>query len=370
MRVAERCIPLSGCAAAEQGGGEAALELGAEAGGEDEQGQGEQSADDLEGEVDPEARLAEDDLGEAGVARLGVDEGEPERRGQARERDSTEADRADEGDHRDDEPDQAPGHLEPGLRVGGAPPDVPGRRARARQVRGIHRLGDVQVEGAGEQVALEGGDGPQADAADADEQRGGDDRRGAGDHRHGEEGRDEDEREGADQIGRVAQDAGGRRRTPGRGVSGPSLPSWPTWGCIGRKGIRASFARLTAGQLAISQACRIGSVRGNTQAAIAGFLGDSVDYLLVAYAREHEHVVVTHERPQPMAQRRVLIPDACAAMGVSTTDTFRMLRSTGTRLTLGHLPHVGNSHSDIRSRSREAGGPDPSWSSQPYSLAI
>lgn len=99
------------------------------------------------------------------------------------------------------------------------------------------------------------------------------------------------------------------------------------------------------------------SSRQYTQAAIAGFLGDSVDYLLVAYAREHEHVVVTHERPQPMAQRRVLIPDACAAMGVSTTDTFRMLRSTGTRLTLGHLPHVGNSHSDIRSRSREAGGP-------------
>lgn len=71
-----------------------------------------------------------------------------------------------------------------------------------------------------------------------------------------------------------------------------------------------------------------------TRDALAEFTGNNADYLLVAYAREHQHTVVTHERPQPKARKRVLIPDACLAMGVRTMDTFQMLRKAGARLDL------------------------------------
>jgi len=76
------------------------------------------------------------------------------------------------------------------------------------------------------------------------------------------------------------------------------------------------------------------SSRDFSQAALADFTGNNADYLLIAYAREHQHTVVTHERSQPNARARVLIPDACLAMGVSTTDTFHMLRQTGAQLDL------------------------------------
>lgn len=71
-----------------------------------------------------------------------------------------------------------------------------------------------------------------------------------------------------------------------------------------------------------------------TQAALTEFTGTNADYLLVAYACEHQHTVVTHERSQPNARSRVLIPDACLAMGVRTADTFQMLRRTGAQLGL------------------------------------
>src|SRR5690625_301994 len=48
--------------------------------------------------------------------------------------------------------------------------------------------------------------------------------------------------------------------------------------------------------------------RSFTQAALADFTGNNADYLLVAYAREHQHTVVTHERSQPNAKVRVFIP--------------------------------------------------------------
>lgn len=65
--------------------------------------------------------------------------------------------------------------------------------------------------------------------------------------------------------------------------------------------------------------------------ALAEFTGANADYLLVAYAREHNHTVVTNERSQPQAKNRVLIPDACRAMRVGTKDTFQMLRQTGAK---------------------------------------
>ncbi len=76
------------------------------------------------------------------------------------------------------------------------------------------------------------------------------------------------------------------------------------------------------------------SSRNFTPAALSNFTGNNADYLLIAYAREHQHTVVTHERSQPNARNRFLIPDACLAMGVSTVDTFQMLRHTGAQLDL------------------------------------
>ncbi len=55
------------------------------------------------------------------------------------------------------------------------------------------------------------------------------------------------------------------------------------------------------------------------------------DGWLVAYAKVHELVVVTHEAFNPDAKRRVLIPNVCRQFDVPWQDTFSMLRSLGVR---------------------------------------
>ncbi|MEU5995634.1 DUF4411 family protein [Spirillospora sp. NPDC047418] len=82
------------------------------------------------------------------------------------------------------------------------------------------------------------------------------------------------------------------------------------------------------------------TTRQYTPAAVNEFIGNTADYYLIAYAKAHGHDVVTHERPQPNAKRRVLIPDACVAMSVTTCDTFDMLRRTNTRLHLKTPDHL------------------------------
>lgn len=64
------------------------------------------------------------------------------------------------------------------------------------------------------------------------------------------------------------------------------------------------------------------------RAAVNDFL-QSADYYLVAHAHAHEHVVVTHEKSQPEARKRIKIPDACIAMRVESIDPFKMLRDEG-----------------------------------------
>ncbi|MCH9736961.1 MAG: DUF4411 family protein [Actinomycetia bacterium] len=71
-----------------------------------------------------------------------------------------------------------------------------------------------------------------------------------------------------------------------------------------------------------------------TPAALAGFTGGAADFLLVAYARAHDHVVITHEQPNPGRRNRVMIPDACAAMGVTCLGPFEMMRRNGATLDL------------------------------------
>jgi len=72
---------------------------------------------------------------------------------------------------------------------------------------------------------------------------------------------------------------------------------------------------------------------GFTSAAVAEFLSVA-DYQLVAYAAAHGHTIVTHEEPQLGARRRVLIPNACEAMGVPYCNTFAMLRARSVQLGL------------------------------------
>jgi predicted nucleic acid-binding protein len=74
--------------------------------------------------------------------------------------------------------------------------------------------------------------------------------------------------------------------------------------------------------------------RNYTAAALQDFLTNAADFFLVAYAAAHSHTLVTHEQPRPEARKRVLIPDACQAMGVKYANTFMMLRSTNVRLDL------------------------------------
>lgn len=71
--------------------------------------------------------------------------------------------------------------------------------------------------------------------------------------------------------------------------------------------------------------------RAYWQAARSEFL-DKADYYLVAQARGGGHVVVTREQPRPTAKKRILIPDACAAMSVGCIDPFDLYRQLGLSL--------------------------------------
>jgi hypothetical protein len=75
------------------------------------------------------------------------------------------------------------------------------------------------------------------------------------------------------------------------------------------------------------------NARQYTQAAITDFLA-SADYFLIAQAARLGYTVVTHETPAPTSQKRVKIPDACGAVGVSSVSPFEVMRSEGARLTL------------------------------------
>lgn len=67
--------------------------------------------------------------------------------------------------------------------------------------------------------------------------------------------------------------------------------------------------------------------------AAAEFLAAG-DYFLVAQALTRGFVVVTHEEPAPQAQRKIKIPDACNALGVTWMSPYRMLRAEGARFSL------------------------------------
>lgn len=53
----------------------------------------------------------------------------------------------------------------------------------------------------------------------------------------------------------------------------------------------------------------------------------AADGWLVAYARVHNTVLVTHEAYSPDVKKRVLLPNVCRQFGVPYVDTFSMLRT-------------------------------------------
>lgn len=56
------------------------------------------------------------------------------------------------------------------------------------------------------------------------------------------------------------------------------------------------------------------------------------DGWLVAYAKVHNCVIVTHEQYSPMARKTVPIPNVCHQFRVAYLDTFAMMRKLGVKL--------------------------------------
>jgi hypothetical protein len=67
-------------------------------------------------------------------------------------------------------------------------------------------------------------------------------------------------------------------------------------------------------------------------AAVSEFLQDT-DYYLIAYAKAHGHVVVTHEIASD-GVKRVKIPSVCIGMKVKCVTPFEMLRADRVKLVL------------------------------------
>ncbi len=67
------------------------------------------------------------------------------------------------------------------------------------------------------------------------------------------------------------------------------------------------------------------------QEAVNEFL-DSADLKIIAHAMASGATVVTREQPAPDSKKKIKIPDACNAFGVTWTDPFSLYRTLGMRL--------------------------------------
>ncbi len=101
---------------------------------------------------------------------------------------------------------------------------------------------------------------------------------------------------------------------------------------------------------------------GYKSAALSEFSSDAADFLLVAHALAHGHVVVTHEVPSPNSSKRVKIPDACKALGVEWESPFAMLRKSKAKFDLvesfapGHSSDSGRPGKDEPDQAGESNG--------------
>lgn len=58
----------------------------------------------------------------------------------------------------------------------------------------------------------------------------------------------------------------------------------------------------------------------------------TADYRLVAQAHGGQHIVVTHEVPQPEGKKKIKIPDVCVAFGVDQREPFELFQELGLKL--------------------------------------
>ncbi len=91
-----------------------------------------------------------------------------------------------------------------------------------------------------------------------------------------------------------------------------------------------SLAPTTADTASLTTVSAWASSSGYKAAAVSDFL-QAADYFIVAQALTLGFVVVTHEKPDPASKRRIKIPDACAAAGVTWMTPFEMLRTEGAK---------------------------------------
>lgn len=68
---------------------------------------------------------------------------------------------------------------------------------------------------------------------------------------------------------------------------------------------------------------------------------DCADPYLIAYAKVHDHILVTNEKPAPRSHKSVKIPDACALVGVGVISLFDLLTSVRPQFVLGQPAHSG-----------------------------
>ncbi len=64
---------------------------------------------------------------------------------------------------------------------------------------------------------------------------------------------------------------------------------------------------------------------------MATFLA-SADYFLVGQGKSLGFTVVTHEMPAPESKKRILIPNACEAVGADFCLPWKLLRDQNVRL--------------------------------------
>lgn len=111
-------------------------------------------------------------------------------------------------------------------------------------------------------------------------------------------------------------------------AGGDDLAAWAT--ARGAAFFLKPTAAMAESLVAVS---RWASGQGYEPVAVNRFL-EGADYYLVAHARAHGQVVVTHELPST-SRKNIKIPDACLAMGVKSMNTFEMLRHERARFVLG-----------------------------------
>jgi len=75
------------------------------------------------------------------------------------------------------------------------------------------------------------------------------------------------------------------------------------------------------------------SEQGYEPAAVNTFL-QVADYYLIAQAKAHKHIVVTHEVASD-SLRRIKIPNVCIGLGIKCMTPFEMLRKKRARFALG-----------------------------------